>query len=213
MKTTSIDKLGEVYNALTNPGSTSHTSESLAALIKEVLRAEQPDLKSGSYNIYNFVSKDKNRPEVNGVFYDGEYRVASDLFKLIAEKGEWETALQGKIIGRDGSEIEGRYPKWRSILPRDIEGKMSGYAPHAIDKKALSERIAEYRADYKAKYGKSKNWDTAWRFEIDGVRFSCVHLWAFTQAGIDTLYIHEKEKNHAAIIRTDRFIGVIMPVR
>lgn len=208
MKQTSIDKLSQVYSYLKDDEQWSYC----AKLIKEVLRAETPAPAGSKFDIYRFVSSDKNHPVVQGVYYDGEWRVATDCFKLMAEKGDWGEELQGKIIGKDGGEIEGKYPCWRGILPKDIDGEMQGYEPIYFDKKALSEKIAEYRGGAQAAFGKSIQWDSAWPFSVGGVNFSCKHLWAFVSAGIDTLYIHKREKNRAAIIKTEKYVGAIMPI-
>jgi len=208
MKQTSIDKLSKIYSYLKDDEQWSYC----AKLIKEVLRAETPAAGASKFDIYRFVGSDKLRPVMQGVYYDGEWRVASDSFKMIAEKGDWGEELQGKIIGKDGSEIKGHYPNWRSILPKDIDGEILGYEPISFDKKALSEKIAEYRAELKAVLGKSTQWDTAWSFSVGGVNFSCKHLWAFVSAGVDTLYIHKTEKNRAAIVRTEKYVGAIMPI-
>lgn len=205
MKQSSIDKLSRVYNFLDEVGQIS-----LSELIKEVIRAECPPICRGTkFDINKFVSpKEKYRPQVQGVFYDGEYRVATDLVKLIAQKGEWPEELQGKIVGPDGSIIDGHFPNWRSLIPKD----MTPYKPHKVDKATVAAKIEAFRLEHKAEYGKNAQWCDEWKIDIDGVLFSAKHLWTLLSTGIDTLYIHEKEPNRAAIVSNDEFWGAIMPI-
>lgn len=205
MKQSSIDKLSRVYNFLEN-----EEQSAMAELIKEVLRAESQQMSCKTkFDIYKFVlPKDKYRVALQGVYYDGEYRVATDSIKLIAQKGEWPEELQGKIVKSDGSIIDGHYPNWRSLIPKDT----TPYKPHKIDKAAVAAKIEAYRLEHKAEYGKSAQWCGEWRIDIDGVLFSAKHLWTLLSTGIDTLYIHEKEQDRAAIVSNDEFWGVIMPM-
>lgn len=205
MKQSSIDKLSRVYNFLCD-----ELRPDMAELIKEVLRAEGSE-KSDSlkFNIYNFVADPKcPRPQMTGVFYDGEWRVASDLHILIAEKGVWPEELQGKIVAQDGSFIKGTYPKWQSILPKSLKD----YEAHEIDITKVEATIKEYRLQYKAEYGKSKKWHNNWTINVDGTYFKAEFIWMLLTAGVEKLYIDKNIKNRVAYFETSYTKGFIMQV-
>ena len=94
--------------------------------------------KKVKYDIYEFTGKDvKNKkgeimrnphPELNGVYHDDGYAIASDSRILVADKRAYDESKQGKVIGKDGSVIAEKYPGWKSIIPAQIrESDMDPY--------------------------------------------------------------------------------------
>lgn len=73
-----------------------------------------------SINLYKFVSNEKIRPMMCGVFHDEAtgYAVASDAQILVAWKGGYDAQHAGKVVYKDGSEAtSGKYPDWQKVLP------------------------------------------------------------------------------------------------
>lgn len=205
MKQSSIDKLSRIYNYFNETVGDKY----MANMVKEVLRAEsEPSGDSLKFDIYKFSGKDYGRPVLQGVFYDGEWRVCSSGHILIAEKGVWPEELQGKIVAQDGSFIQGKYPDWQSILPKNLKD----YESHELDITKVEATIEEYRLQYKAEYGKSKRWHDNWTINVDGTYFKAEFIWLLLTAGVEKLYIDKNINNRVAYFETSYTKGVIMQV-
>ena len=109
MKTNSEKLLNEIY-VMTE-------DQKIKDKVLQILRIEQSQAK-GKFDYYKFVSKDKIRPIMTGVFHDSGFKVASDCHILVAIKDEYDVSeLEGKVVGKDGAFIEGKYPNWRAVIP------------------------------------------------------------------------------------------------
>ena len=90
-----------------------------------------------------FVSKDKIRPVLHFIFHDAEHKtaVATDSYALFTNEAEYvETCGSGlrDILGNEAGDI-GVFPKWFSIIPKQIEDTMIDGNLEETYKKALSE--------------------------------------------------------------------------
>lgn len=103
----------------------------------------------GKLNVYSYVSNDEMRPVMNGVFHDKGYAVASDLTILIADKASYDKKNEGKIIGKKGEKIDGKYPKWRLIIPENGK-KMK------VNFSELRDFLAGVKAQREAEWEKAK---------------------------------------------------------
>lgn len=88
-------------------------------LVQALTIAENSKKGTKKINLYDFVSKNDVRPVMTGVFHDSGYNVACDSITLVAVKVGEGDPEEGKIIAKDGSEIRGRYPAWRAVIPAD----------------------------------------------------------------------------------------------
>lgn len=69
-------------------------------------------------SILDFVSKDKNRRFMQGVFYEDGFAIATDGRVLIKQKTSYPAEYEGKIIDpTNGKEIEGQYPNYKRVFP------------------------------------------------------------------------------------------------
>ena len=89
---------------------------------------EHPEMPSaepkGKFDIWKFVSKDKQRPAMGGVFHDKGFKVASDAHILVAIKDAYPKENEGKIIDKKKNVIkEAKYPKWRDLI---VKGEDAG---------------------------------------------------------------------------------------
>lgn len=212
MKTTSIEKLSDIYSYLV-------TSErpDLAQLCMDIIRAEQDAVKKGKFNIYNYVDKDKHtcREVLKGVFHDDGYLVATDAHIMVVLKGEeYPEELEGKIVLPDGSFVDTEYlhanfPKWPLVIP-----KPEGYNPYRVDAKKFYEYVAERRADWKANYGKAHNWDERWNVKVGPsvlrAELFDKFLVAMDAIGADEILV--KDRSHAVYAKTDKGLVLLMPV-
>ena len=75
-------------------------------------------MKTSDLNkMYGCCSKDGLRPVFNGLFHDRGNIVSSNGHVLVSIKSDYDNDLEGKIIGKDGKEIEGRFPSWGQVIP------------------------------------------------------------------------------------------------
>lgn len=200
MKQTSIDKINKVYTAIKD----SEEFKMYAELLKDVIRAEaMTPVKAGKFNIYNYVADDNIRPQMNGVFHDEGFKVASNSHILMALKDEYPKEYEGSVLYKDGSfyEVEETvwdedkkgsvsvkhrtgwtdnngnshrvFPRWRDVLPRDNEGYVE-YKLTPEQREKFYKWIEERRVAHKAETGKGIKWDHNWRLVFNGVGFKVV---------------------------------------
>lgn len=101
-------------------------------------------------NPYNYTFRNaEERTVLSGVYHDGGYAVANDTFILIADKGAYEKKYNGKIIGKKGEVIDGKYPKWREIVPK-------GGTKVKVDWKDVRAFLEGAKADRAAKWEQLK---------------------------------------------------------
>ena len=92
----------------------------LQALCRIESEAEQARLTK--FNIYNYVSKDKGRPNLCGVYHCNGRRVATDASILVVLQETYADNLEGKIILKNGRSVEEEfgytspYPKYESVF-------------------------------------------------------------------------------------------------
>ncbi|MGM9845126.1 MAG: hypothetical protein ACI30K_02730, partial [Muribaculaceae bacterium] len=72
------------------------------------------------YKLADIIDKKSNLPQLLGVYHDGGYAVATDTHVLVADKREYDAANDGKIIGLDGVEIDGKYLPWQVVMPKQV---------------------------------------------------------------------------------------------
>ena len=205
MKDTSITKLSEVYNALNNT-----ENQRLADLIQQVIRAEAtPDAKKGKFDIFKYTSNEKYRPVMATVFHDEGFRVASDAHILVAVKEDYPEEYEHKMLNADGSFEEGKYPKWRSVIP-----KPDGYEPYKVDRKAFYDWLTQKRSEYKAETGKGKKFVNEWHYQFGPARFQAERfdklLTAMERIGTDVLML--KDARSSAYAQTEEGVALLMPI-
>ena len=201
MKKESIDKLQTIYTKLMQSGETT-----LAEMITEVVRAETVITKVGKFSFYDFVSKENNCEVMQGIYHDDGFKVASEGHILIAIREEYDKDFEGKILAKDGSFIEQRYPRWRSVIPQE-DGEV-----YEIDESKFTEQLAKIRAEYKMQYVKAKRWDSFWVVKIGGAYYSAEYfakvLTAMKRIGITKVQITER---NVLLHKSDDAILILMP--
>lgn len=164
---------------------------------------------------------------MTGVFHDGGYAVASDTQILIADKASYEEKNEGKIIGRDGKPIEGKYPKWRELLP-DFEainkqwmdfGKLRDFIASA--RAAIEKEYEQRKASGDTKASKAKYLKNTFAKVIlnlgknEAIAFKLDHLSNFAdfaeRIGAKELYYSDEKR--AIFVKTGKGIGMLMPVQ
>ena len=147
MKTESLKELREAVRILTYTATDlSNAKDDIKNAIdriKAALYMETP-APSGRFNQADFLADDPVRPVMCGYFHDGGYRVACDSHILAACAESYEAENEGKIIGKDGREVVGKYPNWRSVIPANEESER-----HEIDTGAVYDLLKREKAENK----------------------------------------------------------------
>ena len=104
-------------------------------------------------SISDFVSTDKNRLFMNGIFYEKGFAVATDGRMLIKLKKDYPSEWEGKIIAPNtGKEIEGQFPSYEKVFPNkellkdrsDRLAHISNYLSEATAAIAISEKTKRF---------------------------------------------------------------------
>ena len=83
---------------------------------------------SGTFRITDYTApKDSPYAErLGGVFHDNSgFAVATDARILAASKDDFDPKLKGKVIGKDGTVSESKFPDWQKVIPLAKETKSS----------------------------------------------------------------------------------------
>lgn len=83
---------------------------------------------SGTFRITDYTaSKDSPYAErLGGVYHDNSgFAVATDGRILVASKDDFDPNLKGKVIGKDGTVSESKFPDWQKAIPPAKETKSS----------------------------------------------------------------------------------------
>lgn len=83
---------------------------------------------SGTFRITDYTaSKDSPYAErLGGVYHDKSgFAVATDGRILVASKDDFDPKLKGKVIGKDGTVSESKFPDWQKAIPPAKETKSS----------------------------------------------------------------------------------------
>ena len=147
MKNESLSDLRSALNWL-NPSEENadilkKNAELVRACINRVIFLETPR-SVGKFNIYDWVSDDAFRPVMNCVFHDNGYDVASDGHILVCLKSDYEPELEGKIIDKFGESIDGRYPNYMSVKPKNNKNEVE------VDTDKVYDALREHKARKKA---------------------------------------------------------------
>ena len=111
----------------------------------------ETEAKSKKFNPYDYTEGDDKRPNFEGVYNDASgYGVVTDGYILLADKKLYDKKNKGKVIGKDGREIDGgKYPNWKSVIPHNR------YYVDAVEK--LSKKINSIESKMKANWKRAKD--------------------------------------------------------
>ena len=142
--------------------------EQLAKYLKDeftrIIRIESPQSSNPKFDFYKYAAKDNSRPVMCGIFHDKGQKVASDAYILIAKKEDYNEEYEGKILGKDGNFIEGKFPNYESVFPNL---KKSAYTEHEVNFEAFADFVLQIKAE-----AKLRGCDTSFAFvEIGGCYF------------------------------------------
>lgn len=142
--------------------------ESLSKYLKDeftrIIRIESPQSSNPKFDFYKYVAKDKSRPVMSGILHDKGQKVASDSHILIAKKEDYPEEYEGKVLGKDGNFIDGKFPNYEKVFP-DL--KKNSYTEHEVGFGAFADFVLQTKAT-----AKLRGSDTSFAFvEIGGCYF------------------------------------------
>ena len=117
MNTQTEKHLTDIISVLVSSDDLNKEKDFILGKIRMAFLCEQPVCKTPGFDLFKYVSKDKIRPNLMGVYHDGGYKVATDSRLLVAVEEQYDESFEGKILSKTGEFIEWRYPSWRSVLP------------------------------------------------------------------------------------------------
>lgn len=72
-------------------------------------------------DFFNFVSSDGFHRNMEGVYHEKGYKIATDGRILVMAKADYEKRFEGVILSKELTPIEGSFPNYKRVLP-DFEG-------------------------------------------------------------------------------------------
>lgn len=142
--------------------------EQLAKYLKDeftrIIRIESPQSSNPKFDFYKYAENNGMHPAMNGIFHDKGQKVASDTHILIAKKEDYPEEYEGKILGKDGKFIDGKFPNYELVFP-DL--KKNAYTEHEVNFEAFADFVLQTKAT-----AKLRGSDTSFAFvQIGGCYF------------------------------------------
>ena len=104
---------------------------------------ESTNVKTSTFNIFNYCGKkDFLRPALNGVFHDKGQRVATDAYQVVVIKCDYPQEYEGKIIDKEGKEIDARFPNYEDVLLKSNRE----LTKISLDIEAIKSQFKQYKA-------------------------------------------------------------------
>lgn len=151
----------------------------------------------------NAVASDELRPVMNGVYFDEEgVCCGSDGHVLVVyECGK--SKFEGKVISVTGEEIEGRYPNFRSVIPKE-----RNEYEHKIDLKELY-AACQYHLKKPDANGEDRVSILHKTFKVKAIVRICN---IFSAAGLlSKAVLYKSDPTSATVIECKGLTGLIMP--
>ena len=116
-----VDEKGELWEEARDILDGKEAAKSDVQRYNELLE-EQGEISGNAkknYSLNKYIDK-KGRPQLRGVYHKDGYAIATDTHVLVADKRKYDKANDGRIIDKDGNEIEGGFPNAFAVVPRRI---------------------------------------------------------------------------------------------
>lgn len=210
MKPKTLDLIRKAYD-ICKESFDATVSEEAADILLSIIRAETCGKTSSKFDIFDFVADDKWHPTMNGILHDKGFKVASDSKLLLMLKESYDKSLEGKIIGREGNVIEGRYPRYEKVMP--IYNK-DEYTTYTIDFDSFYEQLKNIRTDVYEDCGKKKKWVNQMVVHIGDtwLRAELFNKFISFMQHVGTNELHIKDNAHAVLTFVDENKAIIMPL-
>lgn len=192
-----------------------HTISHIMNLIHEFMIDHEPT-KKNAFNIWDWIANDPLRPALNGVFHDGENKmaVATNAHMLVADadyydeskvSGEFRSFGRCMPIDKYGKHIEGRFPNWKAVIPPQTDE----WVLHHIDLKELDAYIKKCNTYMKLNGMTGKRPKMA-VYKVGDVWLAADYLKMFVIATDGNVYIKSYDK--PAVYWGDKRTALLMPM-
>lgn len=129
-----------------------------------IIRIESPQSSNPKFDLYKYAEKDDRRPAICGIFHNKGQKVVTNAHILIAKKEDYPEEYEGRILGKDGNFIDGKFPNYESLFP-DL--KKNAYTEHEVNFEAFADFVLQTKAT-----AKLRGSDTSFAFvQIGGCYF------------------------------------------
>lgn len=167
-------------------------------------------VKTGKFNIFKWVSKDKLRPKLGCVYYKDGYAYATDTHILCKVRMAYDPSFEGKLITPSGEELNDNPLPYENVIP-----KGDGYEICELDFDRLNEVLKEYKIFLKGKNKKecfsciklqTENKEVYFRIDLlEKIATLMNYL------GTNKIFVYS-EATAAKIVGNDGSVAVIMPI-
>lgn len=182
------------------------TDGDVAKKLNEIILIETVN-PSSKFNWYNYVDKEVTRPATRGIYHERGYKVATDSYILIAEFCDYANELEGKILSKDGTFIDRRFPNWQAVIPSD-EKRVGSVK---IDFDRWKQIYKQYTADKKlgCQYNYTKVGNRFYNVEL----FHKFVAW-MKHIGATELFENSDSKSRimATVVCNNNNVGLLMPI-
>ena len=197
-----------VYDAIKTL-SDSESNRPAIELLRQFLLSNQTQ-KLGKFNIYNYVSKDKFRPNLQGVYYSDGYSVATDSMILVALRSkDYPSDIEGQIIDKKGKKIDGFFPDWKKVLQQKDNANYSCI----IDRDVIVDAANKYKQFQKEKK------EGIFCVKVGDIYFNPLYLIKLvdfaTHIGAEKIYVHKNRYDFGScsVYGVDGSIGLLSSMR
>lgn len=205
-----LDNLQVFLNQEKQIGMGSVSISLIEEYVKQLNNILVSPVKTGKFNIFKWVGKDKLRPKLGCVYCKDGFAYATDSVILCKVRMPYDPSFEGKLITPSGEELNDNPLPYEKVIP-----KGEGFETFDLDFEKLNKVLKEYKIFLKGKKKKDC--------------FSCIKLKTKNKViylqpdylekmatlmfhlGTNKIFIYS-ESTAAKIVGNDGSVAVIMPL-
>lgn len=96
-------------------------------------------------NLYKYVSTDKTKPALQGVFHEDGYQIATDSMIVVKVKSDYPDTIEKKILDKKGEIINLSYIKFHSVIDSILNRDSESYPLEGDLLKSLKRDFQEWK--------------------------------------------------------------------
>jgi hypothetical protein len=85
-------------------------------LVRRFLLVNEDLSAMGKFDLLKYVAKNNIHPVMQGVMHENGKMIATNSYILVAVDREYSPELEGKVIDKNGLELYGTFPNWKSVV-------------------------------------------------------------------------------------------------
>ena len=176
--------------------------EVIAEQLENYIRKNTIVKGAGKFNLFKYISKDDYRLALNGIYCGEGYKVATNSYILVYIKEDYAPELESKVVAKDGSLTNSKFPNWKSVIPSTLKS----YEPTNIDFAKIKSSIKQSKLNKKIEKKDKENC----LIKIKNLYFKTYLLELFILAaenlGVDKMYL----RTDKAVIRNTNNEGCLL---